>query len=63
MFANGVEMLIRDDAQDLGFDNGIMFEGEKGRFFVNRGKLTAVELSREQPVFYFQEAVEGPWPE
>jgi predicted dehydrogenase len=40
LFSNGVEMLIRDDAQDLGFDNGIMFEGEKGRFFVNRGKLT-----------------------
>ncbi len=40
MFANGVEMLIRDNAPDLGFDNGVMFEGEKGRYFVNRGKLT-----------------------
>ncbi len=29
----------------------------------NRGKLTAVELSGPEPVFYFQEAVEGPWPE
>lgn len=27
-----------------------------------RGKLTAVELSGDAPVFYFQEAVEGPWP-
>ena len=34
MFSNGVEMIIRDDA-----DTGILFEGEKGRFFVNRGKL------------------------
>lgn len=39
-FPGGIEMLIRDRADDLGFDNGIMFEGEKGRFFVNRGKLT-----------------------
>jgi predicted dehydrogenase len=40
MFAGGIEMRIRDTADDLGFDNGVMFEGEKGRFFVNRGKLT-----------------------
>jgi len=40
MYPNGVEMLIRDRADDLGFDNGILFEGENGRFFVNRGKLT-----------------------
>jgi predicted dehydrogenase len=40
LFADGVEMLIRDQAEDLGFGNGIMFEGDKGRFFVNRGKLT-----------------------
>ena len=39
-FSNGVEMFIRDNAPDLGFDNGVMFEGEDGRFFVNRGKLT-----------------------
>ena len=52
MFSNGVEMLIRENAPDLGFDNGIMFEGEKGRFFVNRGKLTGapVEAMKDQPI-------------
>ena len=39
-FPNGVELLIRDRADDLGFDNGVMFEGENGRYFVNRKKLT-----------------------
>ena len=39
-FADGVELDIRNAANDKGFGNGIMFEGEKGRFFVNRGKLT-----------------------
>jgi predicted dehydrogenase len=39
-FADGIEMIVRDTAQDdMGFDNGIMFEGSKGRFLVNRGKL------------------------
>lgn len=52
MFANGAEMRIRDDAKDLGFDNGVMFEGEKGRIFVNRGKLTgqAVDDLKENPI-------------
>ena len=35
LFPNGVELCIRNDT-----DNGILFEGEKGRFFVNRGRLT-----------------------
>jgi predicted dehydrogenase len=47
-FANGVEMLIRDEANDLGFDNGILFEGEGGRFFVNRGKLTGAPVDALQ---------------
>ena len=39
-FADGVELDIVHDAPDLGFDNGIMFQGSEERFFVNRGKLT-----------------------
>ena len=40
-FADGVEMDLRHHAKDdLKFDNGIMFQGEQGRFFVNRSKIT-----------------------
>ena len=37
---NGTEVVICDSAHDLGFDNGLLFECEEGRYFVNRGKLT-----------------------
>jgi predicted dehydrogenase len=37
---DGTQLDIRDRATDLGFDNGILFEGDAGRFFVNRGKLS-----------------------
>jgi Oxidoreductase family, C-terminal alpha/beta domain len=34
-FPGGTELVIRDDTQ-----NGVLIEGDKGRIFVNRGKLT-----------------------
>jgi predicted dehydrogenase len=37
---DGVELRICDTGGDLGFDNGILFEGDTGRFFVNRGRLS-----------------------
>ena len=37
---DGVELDIASSAGDLKFDNGIMFQGDSGRYFVNRGKLT-----------------------
>ena len=46
-YANGTEMIIRNDT-----DNGILIEGEKGRIFVNRGKLKGkpVEALAENPL-------------
>lgn len=52
--ANDVELQIRDDALDLGFENGILFEGDEGRVFVNRGKLTG------RPI---EELADNPLPE
>ena len=51
-FADGIEMFVRDVAPDLGFENGIMFEGSKGRFLVNRGKIVGhpVENLKSEPL-------------
>jgi predicted dehydrogenase len=42
--ADGVELRVRNSANDLGFDNGIMFEGGNGRFMVNRGKIVGAPV-------------------
>ena len=44
---NDVEMIITSEG-----DNGILFEGTKGRFFVNRGKITGapVEALADSPL-------------
>ena len=46
-FDNGVEMVIRHDT-----DNGVLIEGDKGRIFVNRGRLTGapVDQLKEEPL-------------
>jgi predicted dehydrogenase len=46
-WANGVEMDIRNDT-----DNGVLIEGEKGRIFVNRGKLVGapVDALKDNPL-------------
>lgn len=52
-FADGIEMQVRDSAEDdKGFDNGIMFEGSDGRILVNRGRIVGrpVEMLREKPL-------------
>lgn len=51
-FADGVQMHVRDTAPDLGFENGIMFQGTKGRFLVNRGKIVGkpVEMLKQNPL-------------
>jgi len=53
LFEDGIELLVRNSAKDdLGFKNGVMFEGSKGKFLVNRGKLVGkpVELLKENPL-------------
>ena len=44
---NGIEMIITNEG-----DNGILFEGTKGRFFVNRGKIVGkpVEDLKKNPL-------------
>ena len=51
-FENGMQFVICDSADDKGFPNGIMFEGEKGRYLVNRGKLVGrpVEDLKKKPL-------------
>ena len=51
-FADGKEMMVRNSADDLGFENGIMFEGSNGRFLVNRGKIVGrpVENLKDNPL-------------
>ncbi|QDU86917.1 Inositol 2-dehydrogenase [Pirellulimonas nuda] len=51
-FADGLVLDVCDEAPDLGFGNGIMFQGSEGRMFVNRGKLTgkAVDQLKEKPL-------------
>ncbi len=52
-FADGIDMYVRDEAPELGFDNGIMFTGKnKSRFLVNRGKLVGspVEAMKSKPL-------------
>ncbi|TWT78394.1 Inositol 2-dehydrogenase [Posidoniimonas polymericola] len=38
-FGNGVELDVVDTSEAVGVDNAILFEGEQGRYLVNRGKL------------------------
>lgn len=58
---NGVEMIINS-----GGDNGILFEGTKGRFFVNRGKIVGVPVeeleSNPLPEGAIEEVYGGPVP-
>ncbi|TWT39751.1 Gfo/Idh/MocA family protein [Blastopirellula retiformator] len=43
-FPRDIEVVIRNECNDLGFGNGVMFEGTKGRFMVNRGKLVGAPV-------------------
>jgi hypothetical protein len=46
-YANGVTMTVKDSG-----DNGILFTGDAGRIFVNRGKITGypVEELKTSPL-------------
>ncbi len=43
-YPDGTELIIKDSAQELGFPNGVMIEGDKGKIFVNRSKLTGAPV-------------------
>ncbi len=65
---DGVELVIRNSAEtDLGFENGILFEGSDGRFLVNRGKLVGRPVeeleSKPLPVDAFDALFGQPPPE
>ena len=52
-FSDGIELMVQNDARDdLGFQNGVMFQGPKGKFLVNRGKLVGkpVEELKQNPL-------------
>lgn len=59
---NGVDLLITNEG-----DNGILFEGTKGRFFVNRGKIVGKPVedlaSNPLPGGAVEEVYGGPVPE
>jgi predicted dehydrogenase len=50
-FKNGIEMII-----DSTSDNGIKFEGTKGRIFVNRGKITGAPIKENWDKEQFTDA-------
>ncbi len=43
-YPGGTELIIKDNAQELGFPNGVLIEGDKGKIFVNRSKLTGAPV-------------------
>lgn len=49
-FANGIEMVITSRT-----DNGILFEGTKGRLFVNRGRITGKPIEEHWDADQFTE--------
>jgi len=52
MFPNGVEVVIMDKDEENKIDNGILFTGERGRFFVNRRRFSGkpVEELKDNPL-------------
>jgi predicted dehydrogenase len=50
-FANGIEMTVTSHG-----DNGVLFEGAKGRIFVNRGKITGKPIEENWDADQFTDA-------
>jgi predicted dehydrogenase len=50
-YANGIEMVV-----DSRSPNGVLFEGEKGRIFVDRGKITGKPISENWDKGKFEQA-------